>query len=267
MIDGMRQVVDQMGRTVAVPDFPKKIISLVPSQTELLYDLGLKDRIAGQTLFCIHPKQHFKSAAKVGGTKKLNIQAIRDLQPDLIIGNKEENELSQIQELEKEFPVWMSDIYNLPDALEMIRQIGIVVSKQDKAEALVQKIEAGFNKIKSIQTKSLKVLCFIWRKPYMVAGRNTFINDMLKYCGLENAITERNSRYPEIDAENISSLKPDVIFLSSEPYPFKEKHIEEITHLCPSAKIRIVDGEMFTWYGSRLVNSPDYFHNMINSLL
>jgi ABC-type Fe3+-hydroxamate transport system substrate-binding protein len=149
----------------------------------------------------------------------------------------------------------------------MIRQIGIVVCKQDKAEALVQKIEAGFNKIKSIQTKSLKVLYFIWRKPYMVAGRNTFINDMLKYCGLENAITERNSRYPEIDAEYISSLKPEVIFLSSEPYPFKEKHIEEITHLCPSAKIQIVDGEMFTWYGSRLVNSPDYFRNMINSLL
>jgi ABC-type Fe3+-hydroxamate transport system substrate-binding protein len=247
MIDGMRQVVDQMGRTVAVPDIPKKIISLVPSQTELLYDLDLAEHIVGQTVFCIYPQEHFKSVTKVGGTKKLNIQAIRDLQPDLIIGNKEENELSQIQ--------------------EMIRQIGIVVSKQDKAEALVQKIEAGFNKIKSIQTKSLKVLYFIWRKPYMVAGRNTFINDMLKYCGLENAITERNSRYPEIDAENISSLKPDVIFLSSEPYPFKEKHIEEITHLCPSAKIRIVDGEMFTWYGSRLVNSPDYFHNMINSLL
>lgn len=263
----MRQLVDQMGRTVAVPDIPKKIISLVPSQTELLYDLGLAEYIVGQTVFCIYPKDYFKSATKVGGTKKLNIQAIRDLQPDLIIGNKEENEHSQIQLLEKEFPVWMSDIYNLSDALEMIRQIGIVVCKQDKAEAVVQRIEAGFNKIKSIQTKSLKVLYFIWRNPYMVAGRNTFINDMLKYCGLENAIPERDSRYPEINSDDITSLNPDIILLSSEPYPFKEKHIEELAQLCPSVKINIVDGEMFTWYGSRLVNSPDYFRNMINSLL
>lgn len=263
----MRQLVDQMGRTVAVPDIPNKIISLVPSQTELLYDLGLAEHIIGQTVFCIYPQEHFKSATKVGGTKKLNIQAIRDLQPDLIIGNKEENEHSQIQELEKEFPVWMSDIYNLNDALEMIRQIGIVVCKQDNAEAVVQKIEAGFNKIKSIQTKSLKVLYFIWRKPYMVAGRNTFIHDMLQYCGLENAIHEIDSRYPEVSAYVIKSLNPDIIFLSSEPYPFKEKHIVELAQLCPLAKIRIVDGEMFTWYGSRLVNSPEYFHNMINSLL
>lgn len=260
----MRHVVDQMGRTVAVPDFPKKIISLVPSQTELLYDLGLKDRIAGQTLFCIHPKEHFKSAAKVGGTKKLNIQAIRDLQPDLIIGNKEENELAQIQELEKEFPVWMSDIYNLPDALEMIRQIGAVVCMQEGAKAMALEIEAGFREIVIQNSSSAKVLYFIWRKPYMVAGRNTFINDMLKYCGLENAILERDSRYPEIHEEIITSLKPDVIFLSSEPYPFKEKHMEELASLCPMAKIRIVDGEMFTWYGSSLLKAPHYFLEYIN---
>ncbi len=263
----MRHLVDQMGRMVAVPDFPKKIVSLVPSQTELLYDLGLKDRIAGQTVFCIHPHEHFNSAAKVGGTKKLNIQAIRDLQPDLIIGNKEENELAQIEELEKEFPVWMSDIYNLPDALEMIRQIGDVVCMQGAGQVMAQKIEAGFREIVTQNRAAAKVLYFIWRKPFMVAGRNTFINDMLKYCGLENAVSEMNSRYPEIFANNITSLKPDVVFLSSEPYPFKEKHIEELANLCPMAKIRIVDGEMFTWYGSRLIKSPEYFRNTVKELL
>jgi ABC-type Fe3+-hydroxamate transport system substrate-binding protein len=256
-----------MGREVDVPVSPKRIVSLVPSQTELLYDLGLADRIVGQTVFCIHPGEYFKSATKIGGTKKLNIQAIRELQPDLIIGNKEENEHSHIQELEKEFPVWMSDIYNLSDALEMIRQIGTVVCKEDKADAMVQEIEAGFEHIKSSQTKSSKVLYFIWRKPFMVAGRNTFIHDMLQYCGLENAITEKDSRYPEINADMVTSLNPDVVYLSSEPYPFKENHIEELARLCPLAKIQIVDGELFTWYGSRLLKSPLYFLDLINSML
>ncbi|MFN5217757.1 MAG: ABC transporter substrate-binding protein [Sphingomonadales bacterium] len=263
----MRQIVDQMGRILAVPDFPKKIVSLVPSQTELLYDLGLKDRIVGQTVFCVHPHEHFKSATKVGGTKKLNIQAIKDLQPDLIIGNKEENELSQIQELEKDFPVWMSDIYNLNDALQMIRKIGSVVNKHDAAEAIVHDIEAGFKEPGIPNNTSKNVLYFIWRKPYMVAGRNTFINDMMQYCGLENAISEKDSRYPEINAGMITSLKPDVIYLSSEPYPFKEKHIIELANLCPKAQIHIVDGEMFTWYGSRLLKTPQYFHELINSRL
>lgn len=258
----MRKLVDQLGRTVVVPDIPKKIISLVPSQTELLYDLGLAESIVGQTIFCIHPKAHFKFATKVGGTKKLNIQAIRNLQPDLIIGNKEENELGQILELEKEFPVWMSDIYNLADALDMIRQIGTVVCKQDAAEAMAKEIECGFREPGTNNLTSAKVLYFIWRKPYMVAGRNTFINDMLQYCGMENAVSDKNSRYPEITAEEITSLKPDIIFLSSEPYPFKEMHMEELTHLCPKAKIHIVDGEMFTWYGSRLIKAPAYFQKL-----
>ncbi|MEY4003793.1 MAG: hypothetical protein RIT07_1835, partial [Bacteroidota bacterium] len=190
--------IDQMGRRVEVPENPRRIVSLVPSQTELLYDLGLKELIVGQTLFCIHPQEHFKTATKIGGTKKLNIQAIRDLQPDLIIGNKEENDQSQIQELEKEFPVWMSDIFNLEDALHMIKEVGEICNRREIAHDLSLEIEQGFASLEHIKKTGKKALYFIWRKPYMVAGRNTFIQDMLQYCGLENAITETDSRYPEI---------------------------------------------------------------------
>jgi ABC-type Fe3+-hydroxamate transport system substrate-binding protein len=252
-----------MGRRVEVPEMPCRIVSLVPSQTELLYDLGLKDFIVGQTLFCIHPQEHFKTARKIGGTKKLNIQAIRDLQPDLIIGNKEENDQSQIQELEKEFPVWMSDIFNLEDALHMIMELGEILNRSDKAHALAMEIQQEFASLKHIRKTGKKALYFIWRKPYMVAGRNTFIQDMLQYCGLDNAITDPESRYPEISIDIVSSLQPDFIFLSSEPYPFKKEHIAELSVLCPKATIKIVDGEMFSWYGSRLRQAPDYFRRLI----
>ncbi len=255
--------IDQMGRRVEVPEKPRRIISLVPSQTELLYDLGLKELIVGQTLFCIHPQEHFKTARKIGGTKKLNIQAIRDLQPDLIIGNKEENDQSQIQELEKEFPVWLSDIFNLEDALQMIKELGEILNQSDKAHAIALEIQQEFASLKNIKKTGKKALYFNWRKPYMVAGRNTFIQDMLQYCGLENAITEPDSRYPEISHELISSFKPDFIFLSSEPYPFKEEHIAELSALCTKATIKIVDGEMFSWYGSRLREAASYFRRLI----
>jgi len=259
----MRQLVDQMGRTVWVPETPKRVVSLVPSQTELLYDLGLKDIIAGQTQYCIHPQNHFEFATKVGGTKKLNIQVIRDIKPDLIIGNKEENEQSQIQELENEFPVWMSDIINLNDALNMIKALGAIFNLSEKADVMAFEIEQGFSVLKNSNVKTKTALYFIWRKPFMVAGRNTFINNMLQCCGLENAISDPDSRYPQLSAENISSLKPDCMLLSSEPYPFKEKHIAELAVLCPNATINIVDGEMFSWYGSRLLKAPDYFSNLI----
>lgn len=248
---------DQMGRSVNLESVPERIISLVPSQTELLYDLGLGDRIAGQTIFCIHPENRFKSAAKVGGTKKLNLDKIRRLKPDLIIGNKEENEQSQIEQLEKEFPVWMSDIYNLQDALRMIEMIGDITGTGEKATSLVKDIRSKFNAINT--ERKLSALYFIWREPWMVAGKNTFINEMLACAGFENALADPVARYPEMNDAEIAAADPDVILLSSEPYPFKEKHIMELNMICPGVPVHLVDGEMFSWYGSRLLHAADYF--------
>lgn len=266
----LKIITDQMERQIEVPFPPKRIISLVPSQTELLYDLGLNNEVVGQTLFCIHPKEMHDSKPRIGGTKKLQMDKIAALKPDLIIGNKEENEQSQIEELMKLYPVWMSDVKSLDDSLDMIERLGDLVGRNSEALGISQKIRNGFIQINSVNqqlsTNNKSVLYLIWRKPWMVAGRDTFINDMLQRCGFENVISSPNARYPEISDDEIKGMKPHYIFLSSEPYPFKEEHLTELQAISPSSKIVLVDGEMFSWYGSRLLKSATYFKVLFNSL-
>ena len=255
-----KSFLDGMGREVIVDFPPKRIISLVPSQTELLFDLGMDKEIIGLTKFCIHPIEKFAERTKVGGTKKLNIDLIKDLKPDLIIGNKEENTQSDIEELATLFPVWMSDIFTLDDAMKTITEIGSLVDRAPEAAYLNHLIAAGFNDLKTLALQNginKKVAYLIWRKPFMAAGKNTFIDNVLLTNGLNNVILQQ--RYPEVDLGQLKALNCDFILLSSEPYPFKEKHIEEIQDAIPTAKVILVDGEMFSWYGSRLVKAVQYF--------
>jgi len=262
-----RSFTDQLNREILINYPPKRIVSLVPSQTELLFELGLDQEIIGLTKFCIHPIEKFAERTKIGGTKKLNIQLIRDLNPDLIIGNKEENEQSQIEELMEDYPVWMSDIYTLEDAKKSIAQIGELVDRQPEASYLNHLISAGFNDLQTLAVQNginKKVAYLIWKKPYMLAGRDTFIDNILALNGLSNVIKEK--RYPEIELNELAKLKPDLIFLSSEPYPFKEAHLEEIRAVVPEAKVMLVDGEMFSWYGSRLVKAVQYLFQLQKEL-
>ncbi|MDN5286272.1 MAG: transporter substrate-binding protein [Mucilaginibacter sp.] len=254
---------DQLSRKIVLADSPLRIISLVPSQTELLFDLGLDHCIIGVTKFCIHPAVLVKDKIKVGGTKKLRIDLIRSLKPDLIIGNKEENERSQIEALMEEFPVWMSDIANLQEALDMIKGIGKLTKTQDRARAITLEIEQQFKSLLPI-TKPLRVIYLIWQEPYIAAGQGTFINDMLQWCGFINTIEQE--RYPNVSADDLQRANPDVILLSSEPYPFKQKHIAEFTAMIPKARVILVDGEMFSWYGSRMLLAARYFENLIAKL-
>ena len=255
---------DQMNRSVQLPHWPpRRIISLVPSQTEFLADLGLDDEVVGITKFCIHPNNWFQQKKRVGGTKTLDFHKIEVLKPDLIIGNKEENEQSQIEYLAQHYPVWMSDIYTLEDALDMMRKLGQVTGKTEKANAIIAEVENQFaHHIKptrfSEEGGTPKVAYLIWRKPYMAAGSGTFIDDMLRQSGFDNVFANL-SRYPEITPEQLAIARPAMIFLSSEPYPFSEKHIAELQEICPDAAIQLVDGEMFSWYGSRLLQAPGYF--------
>lgn len=253
---------DHINNTIELKDFPKRIISIVPSQSELLWDLGLRDELIGITKFCIHPAEMFTTIERVGGTKKLNINKIRALSPDIIIGNKEENEQSQINELKEEFNVWMSDIYTLNDALRTIRSIGELVNKKEQANSISNDIERSFEKLGSANKS---VLYLIWKKPYMAAGKATFIGDVLNRIGLKNSIEDKNARYPELSIEEIKKLNPELIFLSSEPYPFKEQHILELQQELPQTKILLVDGELFSWYGSRLLKSVDYFNQLMKT--
>lgn len=254
-----------MGRSVPAPDHPLRIISLVPSQTELLHDLGLGDRVVGITKFCVHPETWFKTKPRVGGTKKVDIEKVRALKPDLIIGNKEENERRDIELLAKEFPVWMSDVRDLDGALDMIHRVGELTGTSDKAETLAQRIAQGFAALRPLEPTH-SVAYFIWREPYMVVGHGTFVNDMLKRCGLVNVFDEGDARYPEITSEELAEAAPELILLSSEPYPFREKHIAELNTILPSTPVRLVNGELFSWYGSRLVKTPAYINGLLQGL-
>ncbi len=252
----MQMFTDQLQRKIGLEQTPQKIISLVPSQTELLFDLGLDKQVIGITKFCVHPDQWFRNKTRVGGTKQLNMDLIRNLQPDLIIANKEENSQDQLELLMQQFNVWVSDIKTLNDAFTMIEQIGIITNTHHKAVAINQKIKIEFSKLKNFIPA--KAAYFIWHEPMMSIGNDTFINHLMQQGGFKNVFDSLN-RYPEITTTDLQKVNPQFILLSSEPFPFKEKHVAHYHQLCPDAKIILVDGELFSWYGSRLIKAPAYF--------
>lgn len=260
-------ITDQMGRQVRVAHWPpRRIVSIVPSQTEYLHALGLEKEVVGITKFCVHPAHWFQSNPRVGGTKTLDYHKIAALQPDLIIGNKEENTQAQIEWLAQRYPIWMSDIYTLDHALEMMRQVGKLVDKTTESQQLARDIAERFEHLALPDAYRLRAAYLIWRKPYMAAASGTFVDDMLQRAGFENVFSKL-SRYPEITAEQLASASPQVILLSSEPYPFAEKHLAEIREICPAAAVVLVDGEMFSWYGSRLLEAPAYFERIRQRLM
>lgn len=255
---------DQTGNAIEIRNAPKRIVSLVPSQTELLYDLGLNESVAGITKFCVHPREWFRNKAKVGGTKDVQINVVHSIQPDLVIANKEENTKEQVEEIMLRYPVWVSDVATLKDALDMIRSIGMITKTTDKAGSLVTEIEAGFTRLANRldSREKLRTAYLIWRKPYMTAGGDTFIHSMMQFCGYKN-IFEEEHRYPVITIEHLKQKDCQQLLLSSEPYPFKQKHVEELNEQLPDTKIRLVDGEYFSWYGSRLLHAPGYFEKLL----
>lgn len=247
---------DQLNNKIKLNTTPKRIISIVPSQSEFLWQIGIRNQLIGITKFCIHPKEMFNKIERIGGTKKLNINKIRSLKPDLIIANKEENNQQEIEFLQKEFNVWISDIYNFNDAFYMMKKLSVILNKESETQKLITTIKASLKPIKNI-FKNITVAYFIWNKPYMVAANNTYINFVLNYLGLKN--TAHNlQRYPEVNEVILKKINPNICFLSSEPYPFKQKHIIELQQILPASKIIIVDGEVFSWYGSRILQLADF---------
>ncbi|MBK9735646.1 MAG: ABC transporter substrate-binding protein [Saprospiraceae bacterium] len=256
---------DQTGVTLTFTKQPTRIISLVPSLTETLYDIGLGDFILGVTKFCIHPPGLKNSVHIIGGTKNPKIKSIREIKPDLIIANKEENRLEDILVLKKVAPVYISDISNINDTISFLADVHKLFP-QSSVEALLGKLESICNQT---QVLPIKTCYLIWRLPWMTIGNDTFIHTMMETYGFEN-IFSNTKRYPVVTFEDLRLLQPSVIMLSSEPFPFKEKHIAEIKDVLPESKILLVDGEMFSWYGSRLLKADIYLkslHKSIKSLL
>lgn len=237
-----------------------KIISLVPSITETLFDFGLSDQeVIGRTKFCIHPKDFVKNIEIIGGTKNLNIPKIKSLNPDLIIANKEENDKFQVEELMKDFKVWVTDIETLEDNQNFLTELGRLLNKEDVAENFTQKINSVFNLKKTSDSK--KVAYLIWKNPYMTIGSDTFIHEIIEKLGFENLFRDQ-TRYPQISIDQMKEA--EIIFLSTEPFPFQQKHIEELQKELPGKNIILVDGEAFSWYGTHLANCSAYFQTLIS---
>lgn len=231
-----------------------RIISLVPSITETLFDFGLdKTEIVGRTKFCIHPKEKVSEIEIVGGTKNLNIDKIKSLKPDLIIANKEENQKDQIEELMQDFNVWVTDIETLEDNEKFLTELGNRLDKQNLAEKFNSEISNIFKNLNFQKRK--KAAYLIWNNPYMTVGSDTFIHHILNKIGFDN-IFENHKRYPEIDTADLKDA--EYILLSTEPFPFNEKHKKEFEALFPNSKIIIVDGEAFSWYGTHLTKVKSY---------
>lgn len=257
----MLNIYDQTGRLVQIPSHPRRIISLVPSLTELLFDLGLDQEIVGVTRYCISPPEKVAIRVKVGGIYQLNFQLIDSLQPDLIIANKEENDRQEILRLQERYPVYVSDIHSLQDAFRMIADLGILTDRIAAANQIITEIEGGFSRIKPQITFSVAYL--VWKDPYMVAGGNTFINDLLKHSGFDNVFQDQ-ARYPQVSPERIGQAQ--VILLSSEPYPFNEQDVKAFNKQFPASQVFQVDGAMFAWYGSRLRYTPGYIIQLLKKI-
>lgn len=260
----MIPVTDQLKRQLQLSQAPQRIISTVPSQTELLYSLGLEQQVTGITKFCVHPPHWKKTKTIIGGTKNLHLDKIKALTPDLIIANKEENLEAEITELAKQFPVFVSDVTNLPSALDMIERLGVLTNTGEKAAALIHTITTGFNKL-ATGLVNKRTAYLIWQEPYMTIGGDTFIHDMLQRCGCINVFADR-LRYPETNIGELQALEIDLLLLSTEPYPFKQKHVTALESLLPRTTIALADGEYFSWYGSRLCEAPTYFTQLLAPL-
>ena len=252
---------DQLHRVLEFPETPKRIISLVPSQTELLVDLGLKSQLVGITKFCVHPRSLLSDVKIVGGTKSIHLDKIEDLKPDIIICNKEENTKEIVDSCSTIAPVWVSDIYTVQDSLAMIYLLATLFEKEGQGRKIIDTIENELTSFRSFMATKLekKVVYLIWKNPYMAAGKQTFINNLLLENKFHNIFQDPTSRYPEVSEKKLKEV--DVVLLSSEPFPFKEKHIKELQEIT-NKKIILVDGEYFSWYGSRLQYAFTYFKSL-----
>lgn len=267
----MKQVQDQTGNFLSIPFLPQRIISLVPSLTELLFDLGLKDEVAGITKFCVHPDQWFRTKIRIGGTKQLNLPLIESLKPDLVIASKEENVKEQVEAVQQFCPVYCSDISNLEHSYEVMEQLGFITDRMDQAKHLINTIQDSFKNLPAV-VKPLRAAYLIWQEPYMTVGSDTFIHHMMQLAGFENVFAIAQ-RYPVLTIEELMKRDVDVVLFSSEPFPFKQKHLEAFSQVWLKQNtlqqlpgLKIVDGEFFSWYGSRTLYAAGYFRKLRESL-
>lgn len=246
----MKTITDHLGRTVTVPDTPKRIVSICPAITSTIFEFGAGDTLVGRTEYCIFPVHEVEKVPIVGGTKQVDFARIRELNPDLIVAEKEENTKVIVQTLAKEFPVFVFEVQSIQHNERFIRDVGKLVGKEQAAADMLEKVKTSFATFPKIEGATAAYM--IWQEPYMVVGHDTFINAVLTSMGLVNPFIDKKSRYPIIQFDQIQAANLDYLLLASEPFHFTNEHREAFQKILPNTKVLNVDGEMF-WYGSQSV--------------
>lgn len=258
-----KEVIDHLGRTVKYEFPPKRIISLCPGITETLYSLNLDNEIVGRTRYCIYPTHKVEGTTIVGGTKDIDPEAIRKLNPDLIIVEKEENTPEIVATLEKVHSVYCAEVQSIQGAYIMVKDIAALTDRELEGRGLADEIKKEFATIPNMKGK--RAAYIIWRNPYMAVGKDTYISSLLEELGFINPFAELDGRYPSVGEEDFQKANLDYIFLASEPFPFKDKHKVEFLKMAPKAAIHILDGEMF-WYGAKMKKAAKYFNEIMSKI-
>ena len=254
---------DALGQEFVAPLTDAKIVSLVPSTTETLYALGLENQLLGMTRYCVHPRHLLAEKTIVGGTKQLNWKKLESLAPTIVLGNKEENTPAIFAGLsQKDIPYFVAFPQTVDEAIQDIQTLGDLLGASDQSLKIAKGIEAERQSL-HLKSTTFSYAYLIWRKPWMTINKDTFIHAMLSEAGGKNVFEDDDSRYPQFDLDELKARRPDFIFLSSEPYAFNQTHIDELHHHGFQQKIRLVNGEMCSWHGSRMKQGLEYLQELI----
>ena len=242
---------------------PARIVSLIPSTTELLCRLGLADAVVGITAYCREPAELLRGKTRIGGEKDPDLERIRALAPDLVIANVEENVRDHVDTLRGwGIPVHVTYPRTVAGAIAMIRELGAVTGAADRATALADDLEGRLARVREELRgrEAPRVFYAIWRGPYMTIGRETYIHDMLTVCGAANVFADARDRYPAVTLDEIAARRPDVILLPDEPFRFRPAHVAEFAGLrdvpaVRDGRIHLVDGKPFSWHGHRIAEA------------
>jgi len=249
---------------------PARIVSLVPSLTETLFDLGLDSHIVGATRFCVEPAARLMGRTRIGGTKNPDRDKIASLRPDLVVVNTEENRPEDIAWFRERFGVFECFPTTVQHAADMVLALGRAVGRSEEADGIRLLIEAEALRIEAelYGERRLRVFYPIWKDPWMSVNKDTYVHSVLRTCGAENIFGDAMLRYPEVAIEQIYNLQPDLILLPSEPYAFSEPHRYRLLNdpMLGGRQVVLVDGKAFSWHGSRTPRGLRAAHTIIHSV-
>jgi ABC-type Fe3+-hydroxamate transport system substrate-binding protein len=253
-----------------------RIVSLCPSLTELVFDLGLGDSLVGRTKFCIHPADRVAAVEKVGGTKNPKVERIVALRPDLVLMNEEENRREDAEALAAAgVRVHASFPRDALDTAAMVRDIARALDAAAAGERIAAEIErrsaavrAAVARRRAAGEPPVRWAYLIWRRPWMAAGGDTFVSALLEQAGGENVFAAHRDRYPTIAEAELAAADPALVLLATEPFPFAERHADDLAAATglPRARFRIVDGELLSWHGSRTVAGVEYAAQVLGAI-